>query len=88
MLLVTFVTLVAFLLSQGNEGWCSEDRATQKGRGRLELVVQELIALGLKSKRSSENAKRTNKQEKYGLPGGASARGGFDGIFKLDEGAG
>ena len=88
MLLVTFVPLVAFLLSQGGEGWCSEDRATQKGRGQLELVTSELIALGLKSQRSSENAEYRNKQEKNGLPGGAAASGGSDRIFKLNERAG
>ena len=37
---VFYVHFVALLLSQGGEGRCSDYRATQKGRGWLELVFQ------------------------------------------------
>jgi hypothetical protein len=40
------------LLSQPFKGRCFDYRATQKGRGRSELVTSELTALGLKSKGS------------------------------------
>ena len=39
-----------FFLPQPFEGRCIDYRATQKGRGRLELVTSELTALGLKSR--------------------------------------
>jgi len=35
-------------LSHPSKGRCSDYRATQKGRGWLELVISELIALGPK----------------------------------------
>src|SRR5829696_4116684 len=40
------------LLPQAFKGRCSDYRATQKGRGWLELVISELTALGLKVKGS------------------------------------
>jgi hypothetical protein len=39
-----------FLLSQGFGVWCSQYRATQKGRGWLVTVFHKLTALGLKTK--------------------------------------
>jgi len=38
-----------FFLPQGSTVRCIDYRATQKGRGRLELVTSELTALGPKT---------------------------------------
>jgi hypothetical protein len=55
-----------FYLPKGGQGRFSDNRATQKGRGRLELVTSELIALGPKKEVFGKmNNTGRNKQTSY-----------------------
>src|SRR5215216_4659913 len=77
------VDFLATLLPQAPTGRCSDYRATQKGRGWLELVYSGLTALGLKV-RGHGNEQHGRKD---GLPSNSTFSSWTDGIFERDEGA-
>jgi hypothetical protein len=62
-----FAVFAGNLLPQAPVGRCFDYRATQKGRGRLELVNSELTALGPKSKglTGMHNAGRNSERTGY-----------------------
>src|SRR6185369_2086950 len=85
-----FMRFCAFLwlkyfLPQGSEGRCIDYRATQKGRGRSELVTSELTALGLKNK-GQGNEQHGTTWRKIKLPRDNAFGGGPDRILALHEG--